>query len=306
MPNSKLNIGTLNVRGVKQQIQQQTLGRDALSYDIQVLGLSETHLAGEGLEEISVSVNNQQRKYILFYTGSVNKSFHGVGLLVQKDLNPSFKRISDRICYVNIKLSTRWLHVISAYAPTLAVSEKHPEQRDAFYEQLDSTVSNFSKRDLVVVVGDFNAKTGSGKKDYPSNIGQFGKGKLNENGKRLLELANKQDLELANTLFQHKLCHTTIWTAPERANDHRSWDGTIRRNPYRNQIDYILCKNEHRFLLSDARSYGGINISTDHKLVKAIFNLKWYRLPKAPKNEVINVANFTDSNTRLQYLAETK
>ena len=56
----------------------------------------------------------------------------------------TFKRISDRICAASINLVNHKLIVISAYAPTLEVSEANPELRELFYNQLDSTVSRDS------------------------------------------------------------------------------------------------------------------------------------------------------------------
>ena len=63
---------------------------------------------------------------------------------VQRDLSPTFKRISDRICAASINLVNHKLIIISAYAPTLEVSEANPELRELFYNQLDSTVSRDS------------------------------------------------------------------------------------------------------------------------------------------------------------------
>ena len=47
--------------------------------------------------------------------------------------------------------------MISAYAPTLEVSEANPELRELFYNQLDSTVSTVASRDACVNLGDFNS-----------------------------------------------------------------------------------------------------------------------------------------------------
>ena len=49
--------------------------------------------------------------------------------------------------------------------------------------------------------GGFNAKTGREWNNYPENIGRYGKGDLNSNGKQLLEFCNRQGLVLTNTLF---------------------------------------------------------------------------------------------------------
>ena len=78
-----------------------------------------------------------------------------------------------------------------------------------FYDQLDSLISKSKNKDNVIILGDFNAKTGTGYKFYKENMGKFGKGNLNSNGEHLLEFANRNRLILTNTLFRHKLAHTT-------------------------------------------------------------------------------------------------
>ena len=88
------------------------------------------------------------------------------------------------------------LYIISAYAPTLERSEKHQQQRDDFYKQLDATVSKILSRDFLMVVGDFNAKTGSSWPQYTEIMGRFGKGHTNSNGERLLEFASNNKLVL--------------------------------------------------------------------------------------------------------------
>ena len=68
-----------------------------------------------------------------------NNKHHGVGLPIHKELNPSFTRISDRICVAKVVTKDRCILAISAYAPTLKMSEKYPELREEFYDQLDKT-----------------------------------------------------------------------------------------------------------------------------------------------------------------------
>ncbi len=96
-----------------------------------------------------------------------------------------------------------------------------------------NVINLVSKRNKLILGGGFNVKTGSAYTQYPTNMGRFGKGKLNSNGDHLLELASRNDLILTNTIFNHKMTHRTTWVVPERKN-------TNRRNPIRNQIDYIL------------------------------------------------------------------
>ena len=99
-------------------------------------------------------------------------------------------------------------------------------------------------------------------------------GHLNSNGEHL-QYAKENDLVLTNTIFPHKLSHRTTWTSIERNNNHLSSDGTVRRNPYRNQIDYILTKTLHKKLLLNSRPHSGISTPTDHNLVKTKIKLDW-------------------------------
>ena len=64
---------------------------------------------------------------------------------------------------------------------------------------------------------------------------------------------------------------------PQRNGNQNHHDGTIRRNPYRNQIDYVLTKTKHKEFVNDSRSYNGFETSSDHKLLKAKFQIKWYK-----------------------------
>ena len=76
---------------------------------------------------------------------------------------------------------------------------------------------------------------------------KFRKGIRNSNGEHLLECAMKKILVLTNALFPHKMAHRKTWTSHERVGDNLPSDGT-RYNPYRNQIDYTICKNMYKIL----------------------------------------------------------
>ena len=93
-----LNVGSLNVRGCKEHYQKRIVANDAMNYDLDMFGLSETHINGDGLEEIRAFQKEKHHYYLMYYTGSDTNKHHGVGLLINKELNPNFKKISDRIC----------------------------------------------------------------------------------------------------------------------------------------------------------------------------------------------------------------
>ena len=78
-------------------------------------------------------------------------------------------------------------------------------------------------------------------------------------------MGSRNELNITDTLFDHKMAHRTTWICPEHIQDHEDKDGNIRRNPYRNQIDCIMTRTQYKILVTDSRSYAGFETSTDHR-----------------------------------------
>ena len=90
--------------------------------------------------------------------------------------------------------------VNQAYAPTSNAEEAEVEQ---FYEDLQDLLELTPKKDVLFIIGDWNAKVGS--QETPTVTGKFGLGVQNEAGQRLMEFCQEKVLVIANTLFQqHK------------------------------------------------------------------------------------------------------
>ena len=205
-----------------------------------MIGLTETHVIDKGTKIFTVKKNNTNPTYELFFSGiKDHNTYTGTGKAVQSDFCPRFKRITDRISTASFQLKDKHeAHVIVAYAPTHAQSQKEHQIREDFYNELEKVTSKHAKnKHLLLILGDFSVKTGSGHKLYPNKIGQYGKDHLKSNGENLQEYTKENNLVLTNTLFYHKLGHRTTWTSLQRVTPHISFDGTVRRNPYRNQID---------------------------------------------------------------------
>ena len=84
--------------------------------------------------------------------------------------------------------------------PTLGKSEQNPSIWEEFYDQLNSLTSEHkSNKHLLLVIGDFNAKTGSAYPRFSESMGKFGKGNSSSNGEHLFEHAMQNDLMLTNT-----------------------------------------------------------------------------------------------------------
>ena len=90
--------------------------------------------------------------------------------------------------------------VIQVYAPTSNAEETEVEP---FYVDLQDLLELTPKKDVLFIIGDWNATVGS--QETPGVTGKFGLGMQDEAGQRLIEFCQENALVIANTLFrQHK------------------------------------------------------------------------------------------------------
>ena len=101
------------------------------------------------------------------------------------------------------------IRVIQAYAPTSNTEEAEVER---FYEDLQYLLELTPKKDVLFIIGDWNAKVGS--QETPGLTGKFGLGVWNEAGQRLIEFFQENALVIANTLFQQHKRRLYTWTSP--------------------------------------------------------------------------------------------
>ena len=90
--------------------------------------------------------------------------------------------------------------VIQVYTPTTNAEEAEVEW---FCEHLQDLLELTPKKDVLFIIGDWNAKVES--QEIPGGTGKFGLGVQNEAGQRLTEFCQENTLVITNTLFQqHK------------------------------------------------------------------------------------------------------
>ena len=90
--------------------------------------------------------------------------------------------------------------LIQVYAP---ISNDEEVELEWFYEVLQDPLELMPPKDVILIIGDWNAKVGS--QEVPGVIGKFGLGVQNKAGQRLTEFCKENALVIANTLFQqHK------------------------------------------------------------------------------------------------------
>ena len=153
--------------------------------------------------------------------------------------------------------------VIQVYAPTSNAEEAEVEW---FYDDLQDLLELIPKKDVLFIIGGWNAKVGS--QEIPGVRGKFGLRVQNEAGQRLTEFCQENALIIANTLLQYKRLLYT-WTSPD--------------DQHRNQTDYILCSQRWRSSIQSAKTRPGADCGSDHELLIAKFRLKCRKVGKTTR-----------------------
>ena len=98
--------------------------------------------------------------------------------------------------------------VMQVYAPT-----SNAEEAERFCEDLQDLLELIPKKDVLFIIGEWNAKVGS--QETPGVTGKFGLGMRNEAGQRLIEFCQENAPVIANTLFQQHKRRLCTWTSQD-------------------------------------------------------------------------------------------
>ena len=125
---------------------------------------------------------------------------NGVAIMVNKRVRNAVLGCNlknDRMISVYFQGKPLNITVIQAYAPTSNTEEAEVER---FCEDLQDLLELTLKKDVLFIIGDWNAKVGS--QEIPGVTGKLGLGLQNEAQQRLTEFCQENTLVIANTLFQ--------------------------------------------------------------------------------------------------------
>ena len=94
--------------------------------------------------------------------------------------------INPRIITARFYSIYRKVTVIQVYAPH---NEKTDAEKDKFDHELQEVIDDCNRNDIIIVMGDLNAKVGSDNVGFEISMGTHGIGTRNDNGERLYEFS---------------------------------------------------------------------------------------------------------------------
>jgi len=173
--------------------------------NITILGINELKWTGMG-------EFNSDDHYI-YYCGQESLRKNGIAIIANK-------RIWNALLGCNLK---KWQNDLCLFTRQTIQYQSNqslcPDQYAGeaevkwIYEDLQNLLELTSKKDVLFIIGDWNANVGS--QELPGVTGKFALGVQNEVGRRLTEFCQENALIIANTLFQWYKRRLYIWTSPD-------------------------------------------------------------------------------------------
>ena len=249
--------------------------REMDNYKLDILGVSECRWTGSGRKV------TKEGSTILF-SGKDDAHSSGVALISSKTASKSlieWEPISDRLLRARFDSRYCKMTILQCYAPT---NEAEDETKDDWYEQLQSAVSKVPQHDMLLIMGDLNAKVGNDNIGREDAMGRHGCGTINDNGERLVDFCINNRCKIGGTIFPHRDIHKLSWRSP---------DGhTV------NQIDHVIVNKKWQRSLLDVKVHRGADVGSDQVsfvfFLTVCFSFECYFLHSVFYQYILNVNKF--------------
>lgn len=271
-------IATWNVQGLNESGKIENVLNEMNNMNIDILGISETFLKGTG-DSIYSLPSGERFRFI--YSGG-ERSRKGTGFLLNQKTTKyvtAILPISERIIAMKIQANPVDLFIIQCYAPNLDSEE---EEKEAFYDELRVTVGKKKSFEILILMGDFNAKVGNQKME--NIVGPYGLGNRNHSGELLINFCIENNLFICNTWFEQKETARYTWS--------------IRNSRVKNQIDYICAQKQFRNAITNAKSRPGADCGSDHNPVVMNMNVRLKRPNKKCISKKWDITKTKDTDVR--------
>ena len=226
-------------------------------------GVAETRLPGSGCRNVT-------KEWQLIWSGlpEGQPRQHGVGLFLSSKWSRCLidrSAVSERILVVLVRISSGInASIVVAYSPT--DTDSTPEEvKEAVYLQLEAVMAALPSRDMLVLLGDFNAQVGTDPEPYGGVMGphDFGKQQPSGNGERLLQQASALNMRLANTFFKQSNYRTATHKMVDRN----------KRDVLR-VIDYIAVSKRFMSSVTNCRVFRSFDTDLDHNMLVLTMRLR--------------------------------
>lgn len=173
-----------------------------------------------------------------------------MGIIIRKaliGLVEGFFPISERILIVKVNTPPFMTNIIQCYAPT---ADSKDEEIELFYNQMNEAIAYCKSQEVIIVMGDMNAKIGKGK--VGNVVGDHGLGKRNKRGEKLIEWCAANGQVVTNTWFKRHKKDLWTWKSP---------NGKVR-----NQIEFFTINHRFRNNVVDTRCTNA-DCGSDHRML---------------------------------------
>ena len=246
-------MGAWNVTSLQEDSRIPALSRELSRLGVAVAALSEVRRPGTG--ETSVD------DYTYYWSGRADgRHTEGVAVAVANRVAKQVREVTpvcERIMRLRLAHTLGMISIVAVYAPT-GVSDV--STKEAFYAKLHAVVDTIPKSDTLIVLGDFNATTGTSRDGYESCVGPHGSGRRDESSSMLVDFARSHGLKIAGSWFQRS--------------DPRRWTWYSNDGVTRKEIDHVLVSGRWK-LVQNCRVFGSAEFfGGDHRLLVATLKLR--------------------------------
>ncbi|XP_062914140.1 craniofacial development protein 2-like [Mobula hypostoma] len=268
----KKSIATWNVRTLYQAERLDNVINEMERLKINIMGIREVHWIGAG--------TCQNRNKTLIYSCGTSHT-NRVGILMDENMAKSVLghwAISERVLLVRFRGQPFDL------ATTDGTNKDIQRFVDKFCEELEQAKNGCKSQDIVIVMGDLNAKVGQCADG--NTTGKFGLGERNERGEKWVEWCKMNNQVIMNTYFKNHPRRLWTWKSPG--------DNT------RNQSDFITINQRFRNSVTQCKTYPGADCNSDHNPVACHVKVKFKKLKKQKPEQSLDYLQLIKEETLRQ------